>query len=506
MITSMEVDQQVCSILSSLSDFFKTFSLLLDESATHVDLLLKGLNGHAPLTHPKMSPLTSSFSKMLPSAPSPYQKSPTMPSTFPSLLFLAIFFICISLFLTVCAFPPPGPLPISSSLHTMSINANGLSNPMKINAIQDMVNSAQPRILVIGETKSTNEVGSRLHLPRYDSFENPGHQNGCKSGKWGVIVTIRRGVFTVQCLSTADTLRGCAVALDLTIPTTNNVAFPHRFIGVYAPWNPGGTDEDEHLFWPEITCLCSEAKFSWSLSGDFNATLSHSESTSTNFSISPARLQYSQFLQLTDAVDVWSSQPNTTASSTFYTCRSQLTALSKPTFSIIDRAAASRTGTLATEIALGPHFIPCTDHRPIFSHIILSPPSSIPGHSHIPSDVPVTDYTPRFRVPFRHEKYRYHLFSASVDERLAATSETFLPDISSDTDFECQYSAITDALLSSAKAFFRFPTPSPQSRKITNPTIELIVTETQHINCLLSVLSHSHAHTLPQFPPAILGE
>jgi len=160
MITSMEVDQQVCSILSSLSDFFKTFSLLLDESATRVDLLLKGLNGHAPLTHSKMSPLTSSFSKMLPSAPSPYQKSPTMPSTFPSLLFLAIFFICISLFSTVCAFPPPGPLPISSSLHTMSINANGLSNPMKINAIQDMVNSAQPRILVIGETKSTNEVGS----------------------------------------------------------------------------------------------------------------------------------------------------------------------------------------------------------------------------------------------------------------------------------------------------------------------------------------------------------
>lgn len=147
----------------------------------------------------------------------------------------------------------------------------------------------------------------------------------------------------------------------------------------------------------------------------------------------------------------------------------------------------------------------CPD-RPIFSHVILSPPSSIPGHSHIPSDVPVTDYTPRFRVPFRYEKYRYHLFSAGVDERLAATSETFLPDISSDTDFECQYSAITDALLSSAKAFFRFPTPSPQSRKITNPTIKLIVTETQHINCLLSVLSHSHAHTLPQFPPAILGE
>jgi len=44
----------------------------------------------------------------------------------------------------------------------MSINVNGLYNPMKLNAIQDMVNNAQPHIVVIGETKSANEVGSRL--------------------------------------------------------------------------------------------------------------------------------------------------------------------------------------------------------------------------------------------------------------------------------------------------------------------------------------------------------
>jgi len=380
----------------------------------------------------------------------------------------------------------------------MSINANGLYNPMKLNAIQDMVNNAQPHIVVIGETKSANEVASRLKLPGYDSYENPGRQSGRKTGKWGVIVAVRRGVLTVQRLLTADPLQGRAVALDLTIPTTNNVAFPHRFIGVYAPWNPGGTDDDEHLFWPEITRLCSEAKFSWSMSGDFNATLSHFESTSTNLSISPARLQYSQFLQLTDAVDVWHSQPNTIASSSFYTCRSQLTALSEPTFSIIDRVAASRTSTITAKIALSPHFIPCTDHRPVFSRLVLSPPSSIPGISDIPSEVPATDYAPRFHVPFRHEKYRYHLFSAGVDERLNGSPETFSTHISSDADFEQQYSALTAALLSSAKASFRSPTPSSQSRKITNPTIKLILTELHHINRLLSALSRN---TLPQFPP-----
>ncbi len=188
--------------------------------------------------------------------------------------------------------------------------------------------------------------------------------------------------------------------LDLSIPTTNNVAFPHRFIGVYAPWDPGGTDDDQHLFWPEITRLCFGAKYSWSMSGDCNATLSHSESTSANLSISSARLQYSQFLQLTDAVDIWSSQPNTIASPSFYTCRSQLTALSQPTFSIIDHVAALCKGTLTAEIALSPHFIPCTDHRPVFSRIVLSPPSSTLGRSDIPSEVPATDYAPCFRVPF----------------------------------------------------------------------------------------------------------
>ena len=109
----------------------------------------------------------------------------------------------------------------------MSINVNGLYNPMKLSAIQDMVNNARPHIVVIGEMKSANEVGSRLRLPGYDSYENPGRQSGRKTGKWGVIVAVCRGVFTVQQLLTADPLQGHAVALDLSIPTTNYVAFPH---------------------------------------------------------------------------------------------------------------------------------------------------------------------------------------------------------------------------------------------------------------------------------------
>lgn len=165
MMTLMEVDKQVRSILSSLSDFFEAFSLLLDESATHVDLLLEELNGHTSLPFPHMlCPSSISFS----------EKPPLAYSSFSFLYVVFILVICISIFPpAVCAFPSSGPLPASSSLHTVSINVNGLYNSMKLNAIQDMVNNAQPHIVVIGEAKSANEVGSQLKLPGYDSYENP---------------------------------------------------------------------------------------------------------------------------------------------------------------------------------------------------------------------------------------------------------------------------------------------------------------------------------------------
>lgn len=57
---------------------------------------------------------------------------------------------------------PPLPLPVSPlpsmSFCTVSINANGLSHPRKINAIQNMVSSLRPHALVVGETKSSQKL------------------------------------------------------------------------------------------------------------------------------------------------------------------------------------------------------------------------------------------------------------------------------------------------------------------------------------------------------------
>jgi hypothetical protein len=160
--------------------------------------------------------------------------------------------------------------------------------------------------------------------------------------------------------------------LDLTIPTTNKRAFQHRFLGIYGPWDPGGSLPYEHSFWSQIAALCNSASFSWSLYGDFNTTLSGKETTSHHPGVALARAQYSQFLHHADGVDLWQSQPQSVASPQLYTCKTQHPLQQRlHAYSIIDRVAASHTGILAGEIAVHPSFIPCTDHQPIFSHLVL---------------------------------------------------------------------------------------------------------------------------------------
>lgn len=156
---------------------------------------------------------------------------------------------------------------------------------MKIAAIQGMVQFSQPHVIVIGETKNSEPVSSQLSLNEYDLHENP---QLSEQRKMGGHCWYPCGLFNVQPLPIPDTLCGRVVVLDLTIPTESNLGFTHRLIGIYAPWDPGGHCDHEYLFWPEITQLCNTAKFSWSLHGDFNATLHASESSSATLAIPPS--------------------------------------------------------------------------------------------------------------------------------------------------------------------------------------------------------------------------
>ncbi|RDB15857.1 hypothetical protein Hypma_003752 [Hypsizygus marmoreus] len=71
------------------------------------------------------------------------------------------------------------------SFTNIALNANGLTNPIKIAAIQDIMQSFWPHALVIGETKSQQPVTSHLHLLDYDLHENPGQPTSIQhQGKW----------------------------------------------------------------------------------------------------------------------------------------------------------------------------------------------------------------------------------------------------------------------------------------------------------------------------------
>ena len=63
-------------------------------------------------------------------------------------------------------------------------------------------------------------------------------------------------------------------------------------------------------FWHALSALCSSSPFSWSLHGNFNATLSFAESSSTAPQVDNSHQDYSAFLQETNGLDLWWSQPD----------------------------------------------------------------------------------------------------------------------------------------------------------------------------------------------------
>ncbi|PPQ63162.1 hypothetical protein CVT24_005802 [Panaeolus cyanescens] len=373
------------------------------------------------------------------------------------------------------------------SLRSFAINANGLGNAAKVASIQSLIHSHRPHLIVIGETKNTQNVSSRLKCPEYIFHESPGKQvKGQKFGKWGIIVGVRKDTFSAQRLPLPPNLESRTVALDLFIPTTSQRGFRHRFIGAYAPWDPTQVEEENHLFWPKISEIVSLSRHSWSLMGDFNATLSPSETTS--HSTSPAsnasRNAYMNFLNQTTASDLWKNQNPDAAH--HYTYRSYTG--SPPTCSILDRIATSRIGILSGSVGVLPDFIPCTDHRPITSQLVLKPPDHIAGYCDLNEKQP-SSYSPRYRHPPSSEKFRLHEFSKHVDKHLHNNPSIQQLHPTSDETFHALYSELSTAILSSASICFRKPSPpkTPSISKITNPTIRNIVQQIRLINRMVGI-------------------
>ncbi|GJE97002.1 hypothetical protein PsYK624_132120 [Phanerochaete sordida] len=327
-----------------------------------------------------------------------------------------------------------------------------------------MIHARQPHAWVLNETKSTQPMASHIAASDYTVFEAP-----------GVPLVGARGVDPCHA--------GRLVAVDIVVPTAGGRGFPHRLIGVYAPWDPGTDASSVDEFWTYVSTLCTSSPYSWSVIGDCNVTMTASESTALSDRPSPARTAYLRFLQAADGFDVWHTQGDADARHvyTFHNHQGQ---------SVLDRCASSRKGSLTASCEVLTDFIPNTDHRPLLASIALVAPvtratANLSTHSERPS------YPPRLRYPHRGEKQRFDDFVTLVDE--AVLSEGLdQQQVTDDASFNTLYSALTRILRAAGVEAFGLPpvgtSASTAPRKPHNMKIRAILTELRHVNRLIAAV------------------
>ncbi|KAG6817141.1 hypothetical protein H0H93_007458, partial [Arthromyces matolae] len=199
----------------------------------------------------------------------------TIPSQFHPICILTALFVSISL--TAAAVPP-------YNFNVLSLNMNGFANVAKIDAATRMIQREQPSAFVLQETKSSIPASKQLYLPQYQLFDSPGRSTGHRNqGKWGVIMGIRKNLCTISKVSTPNNLSGRAIVADMLLPTASGTATPHRLIGLYAPWEPGGEEGDAvNTFWTTVIELCLDAPAGFTIIGDLNVVIAAIETSSHN--------------------------------------------------------------------------------------------------------------------------------------------------------------------------------------------------------------------------------
>ncbi|KAK1216050.1 hypothetical protein PQX77_021327 [Marasmius sp. AFHP31] len=340
----------------------------------------------------------------------------------------------------------------SLPIQMTSLNADGLSEIMKVTSLANFINTQQPHIWVVNETKSVKPTASRLSTPGYQTFESQGVPTSARSAKWGVIL------------------------VDAVIPTANGHGFPHRVIGLYAPFDPGPNNSYLSTFWDHISSLCEGASYSWSIIGDINATLSPDESSGSTDRNNPNQMFLNRFLERVQGIDIWTRQGDADT-------RYVSTCSTHSGCSIIDRAIHSSVGILESSITVPKVFIPATSHKPILSSLILTSPASF---SSTTIDPPLlSSHERRFLYPFRSQRHRLQHFSDLVDGKIADAG-IYPPNVTDESSFDHHYSTLTQIIHECASRTFQRPRQWNWADSVTSPTIKLICREVKHVNRLIS--------------------
>ena len=84
----------------------------------------------------------------------------------------------------------------------LSTNMNGLGNAFKLHLIASLISTCLPLAFVLCETKSPTPMLALLNLQNYALYENPALPVVCSSGKWGVVLGVKKmSRFFVNCRS-----------------------------------------------------------------------------------------------------------------------------------------------------------------------------------------------------------------------------------------------------------------------------------------------------------------
>jgi hypothetical protein len=296
----------------------------------------------------------------------------------------------------------------ASSLSVYTLNANGLVNPGKIAHINSAINARCPHLFVISEMQTNSNMGSKLLKNDYNIFEKTSvktdNHHPCK---WGIVVGICKDLQISQKIQLSHSaLTGRAIAIDIILGTSNGWGFIHCFIGTYALWNPCGTDNE---FWSEITSICRQSTYSWTLAGDMNATVSTFKCHSGR---QDARRHYLRFLNQLDGQDLWMLNPDRTCDHDWTCCARGAT----DGGNIIDQIVLSNKGFSDGEIRVADRstdYVPMTDHQAVIGYInIQLPPDSSLMTMHIKFSKGITaNYRNlRLRYPSSSERQKFEDF------------------------------------------------------------------------------------------------
>jgi hypothetical protein len=393
------------------------------------------------------------------------------------LLLLGMFVLAVSMSCTVSAYVPPS---ATSSFTIYGLNANGMVQPVKVSHFNTVIGARRPHIFVVNETKTKSKLGGSLPFSDYDIYEEPGE---CAEGhhifKWGVIVGVRKDIQVAQRLEiTQRALKGRVIALDIILTTPDGRCFRHRFIGAYAPWNPGGSG-DVSLFWRDMTSLCQSTTSSWTMAGDFNATIASFERLSGG---ADARAQYLKFLADTNGHDLWSDFEERSRFND-WTCKSSRGASEG---NIIDRVVTSRDTRIDSEISVADRhsdWIPYTDHRAIIARVVHAMPGPPQSNSRVSTDLSMgrAANRPRIKIPLKSEKHKYQIFRDLVDESVKAESLHEHPVIDDDS-FIKRYTDLTGIITSiAANTFGHTKQYQRRAEVITNSKIKVIVSDIRRV-------------------------